>query len=748
MSRLRTLKDLAVSENIRAALPALLAAAFCFLNFWLPFRSGAIGMSYPRIASGSFILAGLHNVNVVWTMPLFGTAFSSVLDLGASPVLFLMLPSLACYLLVFSAGCLLRGYRAGIVSLVCAGAFEAAGLLRYDDEQSFYSVSLLLVFSLLLLKRRDNTLKNSLLCGLALGASMLVRAPLVLFPPVVVLFDRFYGGGTVRAFVLRSSLFLAASYVLLLPWGFLNYSISGRFSLIDDRKAACNLITGSEGGIYTMEGDCRKLAGLGEGDSAFGLFAREAAKAPVSFALNFIKRLWHIFLFYPALFGLFLIAMAASRGRPKPLVFGLPVYFILIHAALSVEARYFYPMLYVLPPLIIGGLWPRSADQAAARRAPAGTLIAAVFCLFFCAVLPVEALMLAYPYRASRNLNDREYFTRLPERFPDDRVFQEMKCELLLIKGDEAQAYACLDAYSKKFGDNIAAYFLAAEKSLSPAAVPVPARGEMECYIIRMLRELELGDRNSATASFRLAYAEYERWHNMLRGEPYQKDKELTLKIRGNSDAFWDGYVYRFFLMLPSESAAKTLSELEKIPELPALSKLRALADAFPLGRSDVLMLRKRVWSEMYGAPLLWKEEAEKAKKLSDLAVEKMRSGDLRTAERPLLEAEELNSGAPEVFMNLCFIRLRENEREKALEACQSAANAVYLNPENKLPGLEILAAEASFESYELLKAYDRKTEAGKALRRTVYNSPAAWPGLSRARAALKNERYEEKIQE
>jgi hypothetical protein len=746
MSPLRILKGFAASKRAGAALPALLAGVFCFNNVWLPFRAGAIDIDFYQVGFGSFLLAGVRgNNNCTWMMPLFETIFSAALNFGISPVLFCVILSLAGYLLVFCVGCLLRGYWAGVLSLAVAGALGAAGTFSYDEEQSFYAFSLLLVLSLLILKRRDNTLKNSLLCGLALGASMLVRTPLVLFPPAVVLFDWFYSRDRSRAFILRSLALLAASYILLISWAFLGYSISGKFSLVDDRRAACNLITGAKGSIYTMEGDSRKLAGLGEDDSAFGFFAREVLRAPGPYALSVLRRLWHIFLFYPLLFGLFIIALAASRERDKLRIFGMPLYFILIHSALSIEGRYFYPMLYVLPPLIIGSFWPKPADQEAPGRCPAAEkIIAAAFWLFFPAVLAVEVLIAVYPYRAARNLNDREYLALAQERFPNDRVFQDIKCKLLWIKGDDAGYSDCLGSYSKKFSDRNGAYFLAVRESPFPSALPVTAcRDRMECLVMRMLREFELGDQGAVMTSFRQAYAEYERSGNMLRGEPYRRDKELALLIKGNASAGWNEYVYRVLLRRPPKSVAKTISGLKKNMELPGRAKLNALKDVLYLGQAGERMARKLLASDMPGLPsgclhFLWKKAEKESKELSDSAVEKIVSGDFKAAERLLLKAVELNPTNPEAFMNLCFVQLKENEKGKALEACQSAAYAVYLNPENRRPALETLAAEASFKSYELLEESGRKTEAGKTLSQTIENAPASWPGLPKARAALK----------
>jgi len=232
---------------------------------------------------------------------------------------------------------------------------EALGGFAYNAEQSFYSFFLLLALLFLVLKDREDTLKNNLLAGLAIGASLLVRTPLLLFPPLVVLSGRFWKTGLPEGRAARELAFLAASYALLLPWGALNQSVSGKFSLFDDRRAACNLITAAKGSVYTMNGNPFRLAGIGEEDSAFDYFVRETARAPLDHALTAVKRLWHIFLFHPLLSGLFLLALLKNRFRDGP-AFGLPVYFVLVHSLLSIEARYFYPLVYLLPPLIAAGL--------------------------------------------------------------------------------------------------------------------------------------------------------------------------------------------------------------------------------------------------------------------------------------------------------------------------------------------------------------------------------------------------------
>jgi len=127
-----------------------------------------------------------------------------------------------------------------------------------------------------------------------------------------------------------------------------------------------------------------------------------------------------------------------------------------------------------------------------------------------------------------------------------------------------------------------------------------------------------------------------------------------------------------------------------------------------------------------------------KAKKLSDAAVGKMRSGDLKAAEKLLLEALDTKPYHPEALMNLCAIRAMEGKKEQALKACQEAAGSVYAETKNQRPGFVLLAREAELESYKILHALGRKAEAKRALHRAVKNAPDSWPRLAEAKDALK----------
>ena len=172
----------------RAGLPALLAVFFSFWNFYHS-DPGGFYRELQLGGRGGFFLAGIPDSAITFHMPLFEIVVAFARHLGATPEHLLIILHLGVYALVFFVGCLLNGYWAGIISLAASGFLGVESGNVY--EQTFYSFFLLLVLISLLRKSRENTLKNSLFCGLAIGASLLVRTPLFLFP-VVVFCDWFY----------------------------------------------------------------------------------------------------------------------------------------------------------------------------------------------------------------------------------------------------------------------------------------------------------------------------------------------------------------------------------------------------------------------------------------------------------------------------------------------------------------------------------------------------------------------------
>ncbi|MCX5792959.1 MAG: hypothetical protein NTY45_12210 [Elusimicrobia bacterium] len=595
---------LSSSKARRAALPVALAAALCCLNLWVFPKFGSFYTELCQIDLGGFFLAGLPDPGINLNMPFAEILVSAALSLGIGPDALFIILHLGVYALVFFAGCLLSGYWAGIAGLLAAGLFGGGHDLVY--EQAIYTYFVLLVFVSLLLLRREKTLKNSLLCGLAAGSSLLVRSPLFLFAPLAALCGRPGDGESRAAFARRSLVLVAACYALLLPWGVLNRSVTGRFRMFDEQRSSNNVVTAAMGSIYTAYGDTWKAAGLSPADSALKFYFGEVARRPLFHAFTVLRRLWHIFLFYPALLALFLLALVLAREREKRLLFCLPVYFILIHVALAVEKRYFYPLSYLLPPLLAGVLLPRPARDFPETDGLARKGVSAAFWAAFAGVLCVEALVLAYPWRAARSVPASDTYARASARFPGDRKLYGLKCTELWLNGRGEAYRGCLAEYGHKFRDTAANYFLAVVDSASPAAVPFPRRddahGDIDlCYAVKMLREFELGDRTAALVSLKRAYNELNPpqaaadwdWQHM---EPYGNDRELRDFIKADTDWFWDGTAARALAMWPAQRLPKLLSAVSGgVPLTPRLSRLSGMLKGVRFGGARDGELREMI---------------------------------------------------------------------------------------------------------------------------------------------------------
>lgn len=600
------------ATRARSALaPLLLALLFCCLNLWVFPRFESLYTELIQIDFGGFLLAGLPGSDVTLNMPFAEILVSAALSLGVGPEPLFIVLHLGLYALVFFTGCLLRGYWAGLLALVIAGLFGVGRELIY--EQAVYTWFLLLVLALTLLHREKRSLKSGLLCGLAIGSSMLVRTPLFLFAPLFIICDRPGTGESRAAFVRRSLAFLAVCYALLVPWGLLNRAETGQFRLFDTQRSANNVIIAAMGGVYSTFANSAKAAGLAPGETPAGYYFREAARRPFFFAVGTLRRLWHILLFYPVFFAFLLAALALSREREKALVFCLPVYFAVVHSAVALEKRYLYPLPYLLPPLLTGTFVQARREDLPEARAFAGKAVLAAFWLTFCAVLCVEALVLAYPLRSGRAEPAPGAYGRASELFPGDRRLCTIKCAELWVDGADDAYAACMLDYGRRFRDPVAKYLFTVMNAPSAAAAPLPTPEEMrpapaQIYAARMLRELELGDREAAKASFGLAYRElnpagpktaYD-WQHLT---PYKNDQALRERLNSDTDWFWDTQVYETLKLWPARRVPKILAEISAVAPLsPRLARLGEVLGQARDGRLSWPAAGRVIRGDVFGA--------------------------------------------------------------------------------------------------------------------------------------------------
>lgn len=691
-------------------LPLALAAVACagaLLRAWGPSASASL---FDKAAQGSFLLAGLPYEGITYEMPLFGLLLSAVFSLGLSPLAVTALLQPALCWLTFAAGRLAGGWLGGTGALAALALLENSGG-EYDLEQAFYGFLLLLALTLLLDERRRSSAASAVMSGLSVGISMLARVPLFLFPLCYPLVRALALKEYSRAALLRASLFLAAAYALLLPWGFLNLSAKGEFSIVNKDSASDNVITGALGSVYSLEGDSRALAGLAPGEDAIRFFFRTVLERPADYSAGLARRLWRIFLFQPLLFGAFLAVLLLNRDRTLLPAFSLPVYFVLVHAAFSVEARYFYPMAYVMPPLVLGALAGRMLNGRQ-PAAPAGRALPAIFLAALAAALASAVLAAAYPARASAV---RDQVSEL-SRFQGDRALQQRRCGLLLKRWGYPAYISCLERYALATGDADAECSISALRLSAPrsAGLPQSHEGPLRCLAARSLRGLELGEAAFAEENFRLARDYYTAHRTMLRGEPYARDKELGARLRAQTQRFWTDYMAPAFDLWPPERRQALLA---------AAGKQFSLPPGFALPAPQVYRVRQG--------------DAAAAKRLSDRAVEKIKAGDKTGAAGGIEAALRVDPSSAEALMTLCFLQSSRGLPLEAAEACGLAFCSVYTAPARHKPALQALAAEAALQRYAQLRAAGDARTSRAFLRDSAAALPPGWPGSERLRLEL-----------
>jgi hypothetical protein len=497
------------------------------------------------IDRGKSLLYGVKDEGASFSMPLVSVAAALLPDkvsTGWFNGLAFVLQTgiyLLCFLLGAAGGKPLKGALAALLAFLANLALKG----NYEMEQLFFSFFLLLFLNVLFLRNRKRGPAADLALGLSAGFTMLVRPVLFLFPPVAAACSG-NGPGSPAENRRGAALFLVCAYVLLLPWAAVNYSLHGRLSLFEPERAACNVITGVMGSVYTAEGDCRALAGLSAADNVYEWAAKEIVSHPLLYALSVLKRLLHIFYMFQALFFMALAGFLLHRDRDAEMTAVLVLYFVLLHSLMSVEARYFYPLRPLLAFLAAQGLSRFLPEERGAGRPAA---LAAVFAVSSALVLVVEVVIAAYPFRL---LSEPAAYDRGLALRPRDAWLWEKKGEYLFRSGDaEGGIRAFYRAYeSSGEKDMRLAYLLLTLKARAVSDIERPSafgRGldTPELLTLKALKEAQLKDLGDAAVSLRTAYSAWTASDNMLRGTPYGTDREILAKIRGAAGDFWTSEV-------------------------------------------------------------------------------------------------------------------------------------------------------------------------------------------------------------
>ena len=449
----------------RALLTGALAAAAALRLAWVV---AAAGTSFDRpyhcgegkdinVEAGHSLIHGLPHERVFRSMPA-GTVANALACRRASPAAVLAAPSAALLLdgmLVFGLGGLLGGGPAGALALALF-AFASDWPGAFGDRWLFTSSLLLVAFLAVWRARFPSTRKTALLAA-AVGLSLNVLSVLFLLPPLLAAWEWRPGNGrTPRQRRVNAAILLAVPALLLLPWAFATWRVTGEPSALERGRSDVNVISGALGMTETVgPGAARALAGVADAESALVWASREVARHPLRFAAAVARRVRLAFSFQPLLLAAALLSLWALRRRPGAIELGgLLVYFLILHCLMPIEARYFTP------------LWPLAGAMAAGlaglgRHEPgapwARPLAACAFLPFAGLGAYALALVSAYPARSA----DPSAWEREASRGADQAWLQGELGRRHLLAGRPSAAVEALTRSLRRIPDEERAQLLA-----------------------------------------------------------------------------------------------------------------------------------------------------------------------------------------------------------------------------------------------------------------------------------------------
>lgn len=467
-------------------------------------------------------------------------------------------------------------YIAGVLGngALTGGLAAGAAILwaPADLEQALFTCLMLIAVGSGVRRWGRETRSNAALTGFLLGACFLVRSSAISFPFIWAAHELLFTRGRLKERSLRALILFLSALAMLLPWAALNYKVLGVPALFESGRAYCNIVTGVLGGVFTIEGNYRGMAGLQPGQSVYAWALDAIMRDPWSYAVSILRRLGYIFLLEPGLAAAAVAGAAFSLERKKiilPLL--LAAGFALSHSLMAIEPRYFQPLW-----LLLGC----AAVQPAARlfRGPGRAPFLEGFFLTACtAVFGLAVVTEAAVIRSLLWLREPEAVFAAAEKDPSaDRYLLRYGAMSALHGGDTARLLYFTRAAAAA-GQPEAAAVMA---TLRSGGVFPRLTGRWiessDQYVIKALRQLELGRAAEAPATLAEAQA---RGNGIARGTAYGVDADTAERVR-NANDFRRGAILEGLVYWPPEKRGELLNKLEKIMPLSAdeaLQKARFL---------------------------------------------------------------------------------------------------------------------------------------------------------------------------
>ncbi|MBI5622822.1 MAG: hypothetical protein HY924_03485 [Elusimicrobia bacterium] len=353
--------------------------------------------------------------------------------------------SVACVpLLAVSLGGLLAGAGGAAVSvlLVCAAAPEWAG---FDQPQTLFTLLIMACAGLMVLRRRVPGPWPMVGLGVVLASCLLYRSAMSLFPLLLgssLAVEALTKKGRQRLRCLGAAAALGlVPYLALLPWLRVQSLAGHGFVAVELGQAESNLVVGSLGMPFCLEGDWRKLVPPEAASKGVWAWAvSETAGHPLRTAKAVAARLRHVAGRYP---WLLLLAMAGFwLGRSRPGAWEtclLACYLLAVHAAMAIKDDYLRPWWPVLACLAGAGASLAAKEEPRRRVLLWAAPSLLVLALTGPALLWLETLLARYPGRSSGTSLEGALSTAL-EAGHEDSWLRLQRGEARLRRGDLAGA--------------------------------------------------------------------------------------------------------------------------------------------------------------------------------------------------------------------------------------------------------------------------------------------------------------------
>ena len=505
---------------------AFIASVVIFPGGWF-YSQDFIGIS---ATNGLFTTPGIELFNKLTPAAAAYMPLLSVISLWSHNGSFIeiqelwLLISIVVCVLGYSLGSRLSGRLGGVAA--SAALFSGQLYLNnfFDVEQRVCCLLLLLVANALAITGLSPW-KQRLIEGCAIGITFLSRSVLCWFPLLLALIELKNAGkcGSKRI-LFRAFLVLVVPFLVVLPWVRFNVSVMRNFRVFDGRSD-WNVATGAMGIVSTVEGDYRKLAGMERTENATFWAAKRIIAHPVTYASGVIKRIRFLFLMYPAAFLIWGVLTALLWKKPDfRRVNFLGLYFIAVHAAFSVEARYLAAIMPLLATVSAAAVFALAKENSSGEARKEGMffflagsvppVIISLFCIF---------LLLQRPGSLARPGSLSSVGEALA-RHPHDVWLLREYSRLQLLQGAYDAAYANLGkAAILSPEDRLIKIDLATAALLKNNKYGRPSAGAdlmkkmflheneytdpFDCkgYVLKALYELEAGREQEAAKSIRMA---------------------------------------------------------------------------------------------------------------------------------------------------------------------------------------------------------------------------------------------------